>query len=459
MKKRTVLILLSVLVLSSFGLQQKGDLTLFYRISGEKDGLNFGKSIGFYPDIDGDRVDELVVGAPGAGQIGEGEVYIFFSSRQKNIMLNTEAALTLNGAYTGNMLGWKIDSGYDINGDNINDLIISGLGRKVNPGNVLVFYGKKGDITISNFQPDAVISSKDIEEFFGESICSNGDFNGDGINDLVVGADFLNSGKEPHTGKVYVFYGGLLVSSMTTDDADVIITGEKNEKLGNAVSFIGDINGDGKDELAAGAFMHENESGFILGRTYIFSWSGDQKNFKSSEALTVITGEKDMDCFGSNIYGLGDIDGDNAGDFVISANADGKAGQYTGKIYLFSGKTASSKISAKNADLIYEGNYAYCEMGSGFGLAGNRLFVTGLGKIQMPSAVGGLFCLDISSLKDEKKNRFELFYKSSAPGTGFGNELKVYDLDKDGKKEIFIGAFIDNINGDKSGSIYVYKTK
>ncbi|MFC1725561.1 integrin alpha [candidate division KSB1 bacterium] len=459
MKKRTILTIIAVIFLLSFSLQQTGKLSLFYRISGDKKGILFGKSIGFYHDMDGDGVDEVAVGAPTAGKTGEGEVYIFFSSRQKNIMRSSEAALTLNGAYTGNMLGWMIDSGYDINGDNINDLMVSGLGNKVAPGNVLVFYGKNEGMPSSNFSPDVIITSENIEEFFGQSICSNGDFNGDGINDLVVGAGFLNSAKAPLTGKVYIFYGGKLENRLSTADADIEITGEKNEKLGNSVSFIGDINGDGKDELAAGAFMSEDDSGMILGRTYIFSYSEGKKDFISSDAGAAIAGENDMDNFGTSIYSLGDLDGDNLGDFIVSANSDGKAGRYTGKVYLFRGKTVSSNISAKNADLIYEGNYAYCEMGSGFGMLGNRLLITGPGKVQMPSSFGGLFCLDISSLKDKNKNKFELLYKSPAPGTGFGNEMKVYDLDKDGNKEIFVGAYIDNINGDKSGSIYVYKIK
>lgn len=458
MLKKSILVTALSFIVLSFGIKEN-DLVLMYEIHGSREKITFGKSIGFYPDIDGDGVDELVVGAQNGGDASQGEIFIFVSSGQKVKMFSSEAAFSMSGAYSGSNLGNYIESGCDINGDNINDLVISAAGERKNPGDILVFFGRERRGTFSDFVPDMIIHSLDKEEWFGFSVCTNGDFNGDGINDLVIGAPYATVNSVKECGKIYVFYGNKILKNQTTENADIVITGEDKEKLGNSVSFVQDINGDGKDELLAGAFYYFTEDNGYIGRSYIFYGGKKTQILTSSNSEYQINGESDFDFFGGVLSGLGDIDNDNKGDFIISSNSDGKAGSYTGKVYLFSGKSVTSKISAKNADLIYEGTYGYCALGSDFDNNNKSVYITGQGILNNPGAVGSLYRLEVNSFGNNGKNKFELLFKSRLRGSSYGNVVKAYDINRDGKKEIFVGAFLNDVNGEKSGSVYVYRTK
>jgi len=456
-KRILILIFISVLILA-FGVQKNETLEPLFKIAGAKENTFFGKSIGFYSDIDHDGVSELVVGSDRGGKEDRGKVQIFLSSMMKKQMLNTEAAFTMEGPYPGNKLGWDIASENDINGDGIPDLIISGIGSKIVPGNIIIFYGKKDEEFSPNLSPEVVISSKSKNELFGWSICSNGDFNGDGINDIAVGATDTEVDSVTECGKVYIFFGKEFENNLTTENADFVIMGHNKEKLGNSVSFVKDTDGDGKDELLAGAFTHFTEKGFV-GRSYIIKGTETKGTFKTENSEYIIEGEEDFDFFGKQVIGINDIDNDGKGDFIISSNSNGEAGLYAGKVYIFSGKHVTSKISIENADLIYEGDYGFCSLGSSMDAVGNSIIISGQGSVQKKSVPGSVYKLVLNSLTDDKKNKFNLLIKNENLGSAFGNEVKFFDIDNDGKSEVFVAAYFDNINGEKSGSVYAYKIK
>ena len=229
-RKILLVTVLSIIVLS-FGIKDT-ELVLLYQIHGAREKITFGKSIGFYPDIDGDSVDELVVSAQNGGDASQGEIFIFLSSKQKVKMLSSEARFSMSGAYPGSNMGNNIESCFDINGDKINDLVISSAGNRKLPGDVLVFFGRELRGTFSDFVPDKIIHSLDKEEWFGFSVSTNGDFNGDGINDLAVGAPYAEVDEVKQCGKIYIFYGNKIIKNLTTENADVIISGQNKEKLG-----------------------------------------------------------------------------------------------------------------------------------------------------------------------------------------------------------------------------------
>ena len=105
-------------------------------------------------------------------------------------------------------------------------------------------------------------------DVLGASVASGGDINGDGYDDVIVGA-YLNDAGGPNTdnrGRVYVYFGGPAADSV----ADWVLTGEAaGDRFGISVHSAGDVNGDGDPDVIVGAYLSDS-GGMDAGRAYVF---------------------------------------------------------------------------------------------------------------------------------------------------------------------------------------------
>ena len=120
--------------------------------------------------------------------------------------------------------------------------------------------------------------------FFGESVSTAEDVNGDGYSDLIIGASSYGGGN----GRVYLYYGG----SAMNNTADVTFTGTTLTNFGNSVSNAGDVNGDGYSDIIAG---EKNAYNSATGRAYIY-FGGTAMN---NSADHILTGEASSNYFGA----------------------------------------------------------------------------------------------------------------------------------------------------------------
>jgi hypothetical protein len=223
----------------------------------------------------------------------------------------------------------------DVDGDGWEDLLLDGHGTNWNSDNPAEYVGKVsmylGGANIDD-APDAILSKQGKTaalEFFGNTVSSAGDVNGDGNEDLIVGTHPDNNDQ---LGKVYLFYGPL-----RSLDADVILTapGEAAPVVNVWGTYqlqeLGDINNDGYGDFCVNGYSEGDGDG----KAYIFLGNSD---ISETDYFTMAgeTGQKAG--FGTSALALGDITGDGIDDFLIAGpNYGAGAGTWHGKLYLYAG--------------------------------------------------------------------------------------------------------------------------
>ncbi|UCC12739.1 MAG: FG-GAP repeat protein, partial [candidate division WOR-3 bacterium] len=149
----------------------------------------------------------------------------------------------------------------DVNGDSIGDVVVGDHGGSGGYGEVWVFFGGSPLDTV----PDLHLVGMSYGRFGG--VIAGGDVNGDGCDDIIVGArEYDGSSLD---GRVYVFYGGNLLDSIP----DIIINGHDDEAMGASVGSGGDLNSDGYEDIVIGA-DENHEAYWWAGKVYVF-FGGD----------------------------------------------------------------------------------------------------------------------------------------------------------------------------------------
>ena len=160
---------------------------------------------------------------------------------------------------------------------------------------------------------------------FGESVSRAGDLNGDGVEDLVVGAPGTNNGAKVSTGVVFTFSG--VDGSPLWSYRGLAV----HDELGSSVSYAGDVNGDGFDDVIAGA---PSRIGSTVRRPgYVVVLSG-----VDGSLLWRLDGLHNDDLFGVSVSGAGDFNADGFGDVIVGAPG---SNTYRGRCVVLSGPTAA----------------------------------------------------------------------------------------------------------------------
>ena len=256
-----------------------------------------GHSVSSAGDVNGDGYDDLIIGAPGANLNRErdaGETYIVYGGPSTPVDENGALDLSdldgtngfiLTGIDLGDQSGTSVSSAGDVNGDGYDDLIIGAAGADGAAGETYVFYGGASapgtggvmDLSMLNGTNGFTLNGDAVTRA-GDSVSSAGDVNGDGYDDLIIGASFAEPNGRNNAGETYIIYGG--ASAPGTDGVldlgaldgsnGFILNGiDANDQSGFSVSSAGDVNGDGYDDLIIGAHRADPNGDSNAGETYI----------------------------------------------------------------------------------------------------------------------------------------------------------------------------------------------
>ncbi|KAA3606652.1 MAG: hypothetical protein DWQ01_16670 [Planctomycetota bacterium] len=304
-------------------------------------GNSFGFALAGPGDLDHDSIEEIFIGAPTECIFGtgfQGAAYVF-SGATGNQLRKFEGIAESEG------FGISMDYLGDIDVDGTPDLLVgSGSQSVIFPGRVSVISGETG-VTIYSIQ------STQIADLFGQVLASCEDIDGDSVVDFVVGAPWASPGGLSLAGEALVFSGktGSLLFRYQGTSPGI--------QLGWNVGCLGDISGDGISDLAASSFVAG-----LTGSIHIISG-------ENGSLLFEIDGFSFEEQFGSSLDGIGDINGDGLGDFIIGASSHYSGPWRPGAAYVLSGADASIIYQ-------YEGEGTLSAFGSG---------VLGTGDLDMDS--------------------------------------------------------------------------
>jgi len=346
----------------ALGAGQSADVTILGK--GDKDYL--GRSVSSAGDINGDGIDDIIMGAHrnnDGGTNDEGAAYIIFGasdlSGTKNLGGGASADVTILGKSATVRLGRGVSSAGDMNGDGIDDIIV-GAYLNGTGGTAYIFFGA-GDISGTKRlgggeSADVTILGKGVSDRFGFSVSGAGDVNGDGFDDIISGAHFNDDGGTDDEGAAYIIFGASDLSGTKDlgglESADLTILGKGvNDYLGESVSGAGDVNGDGFDDVIVGTRFNNDGGTDDEGAAYVFfgasNLSGTRALAGGQSADLTILGKAANDYLGNSVSGAGDVNDDGFDDIFVGAyrNDDG-AIPNGGVAYIFFGSATLSGTKA-----------------------------------------------------------------------------------------------------------------
>jgi hypothetical protein len=351
-----------------------------YRFTGENGYDETGRSVSLTPDINGDGIGDILIGsepydAPGKPDIGKTYVVLGSTESLEPYSNLANAQISFLGENMYDRAGTIVPAG-DVNGDGLGDILIGAPYNDYGGGQPFISNDGAGKVYLvlgksTGFEQDMPLSSADAS-FIGEDaydnvgydICSAGDFNGDGLDDILIGTQFKDQGKV-NSGKVYLILGR--TSSWKTNlnlaASDLSFNGEFDDDRLHEVSSAGDVNGDGLDDILLGA-PRNDDGGSDSGKTYLIlgSKSADGLGINMSvetAASVTFTGERTSDYL-SKVAGIGDVNKDGFDDFLLGAPQNNDGGLNAGKVYLFYGSEDPwpSEIDLSTADASFVGENA-----------------------------------------------------------------------------------------------------
>ncbi|MEO1995061.1 MAG: LamG-like jellyroll fold domain-containing protein, partial [Planctomycetaceae bacterium] len=354
--------------------------TTGFRLDGVAADDRSGRSVKGAGDVNGDGVDDLIIGAWNADPNGSasGASYVMFGhsgpfgATIDLSSLNGTTGFRLDGAAANDRSGLSVSGAGDVNGDGFDDVIVGAQLADPNGGNSgssYVVFGHSGAFSSSinlgslngttGFRLDGAAGN----DRAGIWVRSAGDVNGDGFDDVIVGA-FQADPNGSDSGSSYVVFGHSGVFAASTNLSTLNGTNgfrldgvAATDHSGLAVSGAGDVNGDGFDDLLVAARETDhngNDSGssyVVFGHSGVFAASTNLSSLNGTTGFR-LDGAAAGDFAGFSVSDAGDVNGDGFDDLIVGAFFADPNGDSSGSTYVVYGRSSAfaSTINLSSLD-------------------------------------------------------------------------------------------------------------
>ncbi len=421
----------------------------------------FGDCVASAGDVNGDGYSDVIIGAflYNDGFADEGAAFVYHGSAAG--LSASPASFRADANQLDAAFGRSVASAGDVNGDGYSDVIIGADqfndGPNTREGRAYVYYGSAAGISASpNSTPD---DANQGVAYFGFSVASAGDVNGDGYSDVVIGAySYDEVPSFTNDGKVYVYHGsaaGLSVSPVNILDGP----NENNANLGISVACAGDVNGDGYSDIIAGAIGLDDGGSFDEGAAFIYF--GSAGGSAALPGVSISDANQAYAAFGCSVASAGDVNGDGYSDVIIGANLYDDTNTNEGVCFIYYGTTTG--LTAAPVSILDDANQDDAGFGSSVASAGD---VNGDGYSDV--IVGAYFYTDGANAQEGRA----FVYHGSATGisttaapTVESNQTSAQmgisvasagDVNGDGYSDVIVGAWAYDNGETDEGRAYVY---
>jgi Ca2+-binding RTX toxin-like protein len=354
-------------------------------IHGQDAGDLSGQPVAAAGDVNGDGLDDVIVGAaeadgPGNARYLAGDSFVVFGRSSGlgpavDLAVIGNLGFALNGPGAGDLSGSAVAGAGDVNGDGIADLIIGApegdaIGDgKASAGDTYIVFGRiggfSGPLDLAGIASGTSTEGIHIPGAYasirsGQAAAHAGDLNSDGLDDIIIGAPGLYAPSGSGKGAVYIVYG---TQGGTIDLAHVALGSggfaitQKNwteTRFGFSVNSAGDLNADGYSDLVMGNYWGGPPAHVVLGRAGGFGTPIELDQTKPTPGNFAILVQEANDRAGMSVASAGDVNGDGFDDLVIGAPGGDAAGNMkfdSGEAYVVFGHAGGFGANIRLSDI------------------------------------------------------------------------------------------------------------